>query len=267
MTVQCAEHARGRGTAVGGAGQAGRGSRRVWACLALVALVLGGAGTAAVRAASTSPVLYALAPSSIRARGLARMIGQTDPDVDVRAFRHFADLERALRTPSSGAVMALAPSLQALGANPVLQGTLRGQATQQYLVVSRRPMTHQDLATARIGVVDLVGRKRLPGFVSSILLLERPPKIRRVTRADDLLSVLALGMADCVLLPEQELTALNRVAQLEVYTLRLDSARVGYTAIAELGPFQSNILTRLERLSKKVLKVLGIDAWRAGATP
>ena len=51
-----------------------------------------------------------------------------------------------------------------------------------------------------IGVVDILGRKKMPNFVSEIV--NTKTKVKRVAKPEDLLSLLQFKMVDAILLPK-----------------------------------------------------------------
>src|SRR6185295_10518317 len=128
--------------------------------------------------------------------------------------------ERLQSSPPDAAI-APAPVLEAFGQAVKLQGTLRGQPTEPYILLSAQTLSLESLASKTIGSVDLVGRSDLPGFVGSVLHLPNSPRIQRVTKVEDLLQLLRFGKADAVLLPERLVAGLKAKTKMDVEVLKV----------------------------------------------
>ena len=83
---------------------------------------------------------------------------------------------------------------------PELQGTLDGSAFEEYLVLSEVEIQPSELGSLAIGCIDLVGRKKLPAFVASLLALSKEPEVLRVTKVEDLLQLLQFQRVRAILI-------------------------------------------------------------------
>lgn len=222
--------------------------------------------TGGVLLAQRGPTLFVFVPSLVRARALVDLLEEAMPGVEVVAFGRFADFLSAVKTLHPSAALSLADALDAVGLNADLRGTGEGGTEEPYVVLTHdENLTVATLGSARLGVVDVVGRKALPSLVQRLLGLTSPPSVRRVLKVGDLLPLLSLNLAGAIVVPDRLVSHLMSASRLQLRVLRPPGARLGRTALAyPEGKRVAAIQTGMQRLSKAALSALGIEGWEAG---
>jgi hypothetical protein len=232
----------------------------------VLTLLLGWAATQAASAQAPAAVaggatVYVFAVLDLRPHVLQKMLEDHMPGVSVTVFGRVGDFSSALVGSPPDAALALAPVLTSFDRRPELQGTLAGSAVEDYLVLSEARLEPEQLGKAKIGCIDLVGRKKLPAFVASVLGLAVEPEITRVTKVEDLLQLLQFQRADAILIAERFLPELSARTKMTFNTLRLPGAKVLRMAIAFPGNRRA-VEGLLRALPLDLLQRLGVDAWR-----
>ena len=215
----------------------------------------------AVHAGKDRGTVYVFPFTDMSPHTLQSMMSAAMPGVEVTVFGRVGDFKERLQSSAPDAAIAVAPVLEALGQQVKLRGTLRGQPTEPYVLLSAQALSVTALASKTIGSVDLVGRSELPGFVGSVLHLPESPKIQRVTKVEDLLQLLRFGKADAVLLPERLAPALRAQTKMNVEVLRVPGAAAARTAVAFPGN-RSNVESYVRALPQAVMRELGLDGWQ-----
>ncbi len=238
------------------------GTRRDFCCTAALLAWSGlqprsGLYSAALAAEGT---VYVFAITDLRPHALQKMFEVAMPGLSVMAFGRVGDFSRALEaTPPDGA-LAPAPVLESLGQNPVVQGTHGASPVEEYSILSEQPISLSQLGDKTIGCLDLLGRKKLPGFVASVLGLNVEPNLQRVTKVEDLLQLLQFRRADAILLPKRFVADMQAQSKMEFAVLAVPGAFVKRTAIAFPGN-RGAVETAIKALPPGLNYQLGVDGW------
>jgi hypothetical protein len=228
----------------------------------LVGSALAGAGVAlggsprTLEAAQLS--LYVFLHSLLEARALSRMFEAALPGVTVWVLTRSRDFS-GVRTRNPDAIVAVAPVLIANGFTPVLQGHKGGRPSESYVLLSTRSVTPSSVAS--VGAVDILGRKEMAEFVSS-LLGGNAPQIAPVTKLADLLALLQLGQVEAVLLPARHASALSSRTRLSLTVTRLEGKGVGLPAFHPSSAAGQRMKGAFTDLPSSLLQEIGVDSWR-----
>jgi hypothetical protein len=235
-----------------------RGRRRF-----LIDVLAGVAGAAVLTPAARADAgrVYVFAVLDLRPHVLEKMLEEQMPGVDVTVFGRVGDFSRALVEAPPDAALALSPVLTSFGLHPDLQGTLGGSPLEEYVVVSEEELQQGQLGSLAIGCIDLVGRKKLPAFVASVLGLSNEPEVMRVTKVEDLLQLLQFQRVRAILVAQRFLPELQARTKMQFNVLRLPSAKVLRMAMAFPGN-RAAVEGLLRGLSRDVIERWGVDAWQ-----
>ena len=228
----------------------------------LIGSALAGAGAALGGLPKTADAaqvsLYVFLHSLLEARALSRLFEAALPGVSVWVLTRSRDFSR-VRTRNPDAVVALTPVLVANGFTPALQGHKGGQPAEPYVLLSPRSVTPSSVKS--VGAVDILGRKEMAEFVSS-LLGGNEPQVAPVTKLADLLALLQLGQVDAVLLPARHASALTSRTRLSLTVTRLEGKGVGLPAFHPSSAAGQRLKGVFANLPSSVLQEIGVDSWR-----
>lgn len=231
-----------------------RRSMLVGSALAGAGVVLGGSP----RAMAAEPSLYVFLHSLLEARAFSRLFEGALPGVTVWLLTRSRDF-RMVRSRNPDAVVALAPVLLADGFTPALQGYKGGQASEPYVLLSTRPVTPGSVKS--VGAVDVLGRREMTKFVSS-LLGGNEPQVEPVTKLADLLTLLQLEKVDAILLPARHAKPLISRTRLSLTVTQLAGKGVGLPAFYPATAEGQRIKGLFANLPASLLNEIGVDAWR-----
>jgi len=228
----------------------------------LVGSALAGAGVALAsgsRAAEAAQLsLYVFLHSLLEARALSRLFEAALPGVTVWVLTRSRDFS-SVRARSPDAVIALRPVLVANGFTPALQGYKGGQPSESYVLLSTRAVTASSVTS--VGAVDILGRREMTEFVSS-LLGGNTPQVAPVTKLADLLALLQLGQVEAVLLPARSASALTTRTRLSLTVTSLEGKGVGLPAFSASSAAGQRLKSAFADLPTSLLQEIGVDSWR-----
>lgn len=167
---------------------------------------------------------------------------------------------RLRRELASGAdaVMASSFVLRGMGLAP----SLVAEGGGDYALASfTQGMTPGQAASGTVAVVDELGRKGTPPFVARILGVAEPPRVRRVTKVEDLLTLLQLGQADAIVVRPRHLTTLRARTRRTLHSIGLRAPAVALAVAFVDGGRRTTIEPRIRNLPGEARAELGITRW------
>jgi hypothetical protein len=227
-------------------------------------LLGGGAarGPGLARAQTPRPSLYVYLHTEIKSSSLEKALRQQLPGLDVTVFGRFRDFEEAVTRGQPDAVLALQPLLAMLAIPPTLQGLRGDRDWEPYVLMSEESAAEGGPSARVVGVVDLLGRTGTQQLVAR--MLGNPAvELRRVTKLEDLLTLLNLSAAGAVLVPGGAAKSLSERSRLRLRVHPLPDARVGLPALGvRKGELRDLLVRELMKLDADSLRLLGLDRWR-----
>jgi len=195
-------------------------------------------------------------------RAFGRELSLALSGFDVKVFGRLGDFKTAIKNEKPEVVLARTPVLINLGIEPAIQGIRNEQSTEPLVLLSVDSPVEMDTVTTKIvGVVDLLGRQGMTGFVSDVLKA-KPAKIKRTSKIQDLLGLLQSGAADAVLLPERFVETLKKDSKLDLRVTPLTDATVGLPAVAvSQGVSRESIAAAIRRIGANLSEKMGVDQW------
>jgi hypothetical protein len=178
----------------------------------------------------------------------------------VIAFVRVRDLEDVLPSyPSASIVTTAAYAGYLTGYSIRLKGKKR-DAQSKYLVVSAdSSITSANLASRRIGILDFLGREKIPRFVEAFGL--KPAALKRVSKREDLLSLMGMEAVDAVIVEAGDLAGLQRETKLRL-TVVMESKPVDHFPVLVVPTGgEEGAQQVLLKHSKPVLEILGVERW------
>jgi hypothetical protein len=179
----------------------------------------------------------------------------------VIAFVRVRDLEDVLPSyPHASIVTTAAYAGYLTGYSIRLKGKKR-DAQSKYLVVSAdSSLTSANLASRRIGILDFLGREKIPRFVEDAFGM-KPAALKRVSKREDLLSLMGMEAVDAVIVEAGDLAGLQRETKLRLSVV-MESKPVDHfpVLIVPIGG-EEGVQKVLLKQSKPVLEILGVERW------
>ncbi|PCI42982.1 MAG: hypothetical protein COB51_12170 [Moraxellaceae bacterium] len=200
-------------------------------------------------------------PTNIQAAELEKLLSKTCPNIQITVFPRVKDFMTQVAANKPVAILAMVPTIKHIATyKMILEGKRQGNSAESYLMVSvDKALDLTQLATSKIGVLDILGRKQMKVFMSS--LLGSSSKLKRVIKQEDLLPLLSFNSVDAIFVSESLYSELKANSQLNLVTTPLE-AKVGLASIASMEDTANSALVGCVMQWENGLKLsLGVDQW------
>lgn len=207
--------------------------------------------------------LYVFYPTVIRPNILEEKLSEACPGVDIVVFGRYKDFKEKVLKDNPDAVLTKTPLLeQLLHYDIKYRGLRNGSIRENYVLLSvDKPLSPQELTRIPIGAVDFLGRKEMNRFVKE--LLKVPPRLKRVTKIEDLLPLMTFKMAQGILITEKDISYFKEISKLNFIVTPLPRAMAGIAALAVKKNGNSPaILKAVKEMPAKTTKVFGVEKWK-----
>ncbi|MCB9650875.1 MAG: PEGA domain-containing protein [Deltaproteobacteria bacterium] len=208
--------------------------------------------------AGSRPRLVAYVPGK-SASSVQSALRSSLPGIQVDVVARAADLK-----PGTPADAILAPPSAASQAGLTTRLSAQGGGGR-YVLASFNPIPSKDaLPALTVAVVGELDRKAMPERVRSILGTANPPRLRRVTKPEDLLSSLQLGLAQAFLVRAEDFPALKqRTRQTLNEQTYSGGGGVGLVVAYVDGGRGETVGSALRSMTGQGASELGVQAWAA----
>lgn len=224
-------------------------------------LIAAGIGAALVLTAKVSAAgssVYVFAVNDRRARSVEQELSQALGGTTVTVFGRIADFVEGVQKNSPDVILAPELVLREINVPTVLHGTLGGETTEQYSVLTEKSRSVHNATS--IGAVDLLGRRGMPGLVQKLMGRSTTPKVIRVAKVEDLLPALTFNNAEAIILPSRLVGSLRSRTSMALAISEPDSARLGCLCAGGRGA--TGLAAALRAAPRDTLSQLGVDGWR-----
>jgi hypothetical protein len=205
--------------------------------------------------------LYVFVPANIRATVLERSLRESCPAIKITVFGRVKDFMNQVKTNHPIGILTLRPTMeQNIDYKLLVQGIRQGKTEEPYVFVSvGKEIDINNLTKLQVGVLDILGRKPMSKFMAKILKQE--VKIRRVTKQEDLLSLLSFSAVDAIFVSQSLYEELTERTQLELIATPID-IRIGLASMASSrGKNQKALIDCIVKFDKKTNAALGVEKW------
>ena len=220
--------------------------------------------TAEVSLAADSPSLYVYLPTDIRPIAFQKQLQSHFPGVQVTVFGRIRDFQKNIKKKPPNAVLSPGPVVELQkGMTSAVQGIRAGRKDEKYVLLSiGGEVDAKTVGGKVIGILDLLGRKRMGAFVAKILNSSKAPKLKRVTRIEDLLRVLQFKLAQAILVSERNAKALQKASKLDLQIKPVTGMKVGLPVIAFVkGKESKEIVKAAQKLKGDINVTMGVERW------
>lgn len=212
------------------------------------------------------PRLYVFLPSPMRPHAMQSRLIKAYPKWDITVFGRYKEFERQINNAPPDAILTLPVVADQFKTFQIkLKGARSGKADETCVLLSVNQAI-SPLATLNnpIGVVDLLGRRKMETFLSQKLGVEKV-RVRTVTKLEDLLSLLQFQDVDAIFVPKSIVEYYRERSRLNLIVNDLSSASIGLPIVAfkaaTVGEAESGI-DNLINLDEKLKELLGVDLWQ-----
>jgi len=193
-------------------------------------------------------------PNVVQAALQAKLAGN-----EVTVFGRLADFTAMVgQTPPDVILAPKALVDQFAGFKPFLKGSRKGATHEGAVLISTKPVNAGAMASVNLGVVGILDRAAMNGFVQGVV--GALPKLKLVTKVEDLLPLLTFGSADAILVGEDQVDDIKGRSQAALQTTEIDNGTIGLVVAAAKGD-AAKAESGLKGLGAAEKKMLGVDSW------
>ena len=220
-------------------------------------------GVSALAQAQRAPTLYVFVQSEVKAAPLERALTAKLGGLAITVFGKHRDLEQALSAAPPDALLAAEAVLTKQRIAPAIEGLRSDKSWEPYVLLFLENVTPDSLDGKTVGVVDMLGRDDMQTLVETVLGSKRI-KIKRVSKLEDLLSLLLFSAADAVLAGASAAQLIQQRSRLPLKAKEIMGSRLGLPAVGILNQHaRENVTRAVLSMDSTLNRMLGIERWRA----
>lgn len=202
--------------------------------------------------------IYVFFPSLTKPNAVQKALQAKCVGSDVTVFARLADFAAMVGKAPPDAIVAPKPLVEQFsGYKPFLKGTRKGAASEDVVLVSTKPVDPEGLRSLNVGVVGILEREAMDRLVQGAL--GSAPRLRIVTKLEDLLPLLTFGSADAILVGEGQVEDIKGRSRAELLTTS-GFGKVPLVVAASRGE-PGRVEASLKGLGLAEKKMLGVDGW------
>ncbi len=206
--------------------------------------------------------LYVFYPSTVRTQIMQKELTNALPGIDIRVFGRYRDFKAKTKADSPDAILSKPPVIKSLPKYSInLQGSKKSKTKEAYVllsVIQGTKLNPANMAGITVGAFDILGRKSMKKFIGKYL--KANPKIKRVSKVEDLLQLLTFNMVKAILIPKIHVKYFKEISKLHFVVTPVPKMQVGIIALAvKNNGNATNTLKAFTNISSKVKALLDVD--------
>jgi len=202
--------------------------------------------------------IYVFCPSMAKPNAVQAVLQAKCSGSEITVFGRLADFTAMVGATPPDVILAPKPLADQFPLfKPFLKGTRRGAPNEGAVLVSTRPIETGAVATLNVGVVGILDRAPMNALVQAAL--GATPRLKVVTKVEDLLPLLTFGSADAILVGEGQVEEIRSRTQASLESAPGPGRMPLVVAASKGDPGRTE--TALKSLGSAEKKMLGVDGW------
>jgi hypothetical protein len=208
--------------------------------------------------------MYVFYPTKARPQVVQDKLQKTYKNVMVTVFGRYIDFIKKIEIDPPTTILTKPKIIDQIGNYGIsLNGYRDGTRYESYMFVTLNKEINTATVTSEmtIGVIDILGRKGMKEFVGQFFQVQ--PKIKRVTKLEDLLPLLSFNMVEGILVEKIFIEYFKSTSKLNFNVTALPKKENG---IISLGTKQlKNEITITKILkdgNKEINELFNVDQWK-----
>jgi hypothetical protein len=208
--------------------------------------------------------LYIFYPSIARPQTIQDKVEKVFQGTTVTVFGRYNDFSAKIELEPPDMVITKPMLIKQLNSyTTVLNGYRNGKNEDSYVLLSiNQPVDLKNITSETlIGTIDIMGRNGMNTFVSQFF--PTIPKLKRVTKMEDLLPLLTFNMTAAVLIQEPAVSYFKTTSNLNFNVTPLPETKDGIVALGvKNGVDPGKIIAALKSVDKEVCSFFEVDLWK-----
>jgi hypothetical protein len=178
------------------------------------------------------------------------------------AFGRIKDLDATLSASPDAAIIASEPFFAYTPGYKISLGGKAGSAGEKYhIVAASKEITAQNIGEKKVGIVDFLGKDRLPLFIKDQFSVEIKI-LKRVNKEDDLLTMIGMEAVDAIIVSASQFKEIQSNTKLPLAIIASSSKTIGFASYGQKeGKEDENQKKALLKAPVPLLKEIGIEGW------
>ncbi len=216
-------------------------------------------------AVSSQEKLYVFYPSTLHFQSMQDSMTNSIQGINITVFDRYDSFAAKMKSEPPDAVITKPELIEEQFSNYIvsLKGERNGTTEGKYVLVSiEKPVPIESVNTETvIGVIDILGRAGMKSFSKQYFPLE--PKLKRVSKIEDLLPLLSFEFASGIMIENVFVDYFKSTSQLKFAITPLTGGKSGIIAFAiKKDGTAEKTLASLKKNDKKICDLFYIDQWK-----
>ena len=210
-----------------------------------------------------SDSLYVFYPIAERPNVIQTKLSEVFPGTDITVFGRVNDFATKIQESPPDAILSKPATIQMFGNYAIqLQGHRKGSTEEKFILLSvDKSIDTGNLSASTVGMIDILGRKEMIDFLNSFF--SSPPKLKRVTKMEDLLPLLTFNMCSAILIAEHSVDYFKSISKLNFVVTPTPDMKTGIIALAiKNGRNGDAIVKSAKEMKTDVNTLLEVDSWK-----
>jgi len=206
--------------------------------------------------------LYIFYPSTLRPVLMQQKMTEACPGIQIRVFGRFTDFETQVSADRPDAILTKYQVIRQIGGYSVLlKGSRKGETEESNILLSvDEKINLNSISSISIGMFDILGRDGMKKTAGSYFSQE--PRLRLVSKMEDMLQLLTLNMVKAILIPENQLTYFKELSNMNFAVTPLPNVKTGIIALAVRDGGSAGLSVKaLTGMDSKSMTMLEVDKW------
>ncbi len=207
--------------------------------------------------------LYLFYPTTTSSAAMQSQLKNSFPDIDLTVFARHKDFSSQVKlTPPDAVLTKLAVIKSLPDYTVIIQGSRSGSNIENYVLMSvDAAVDPGGLTDITIGVLDILGRYEMKNFVGEYI--KPTPKLKRVTKVEDLLPLLTFDMAKAILIPENQQDYFKSISNMNFVSVPVPGMKIGIVNLGvKQGANVDKIINAVKNMRAEDLALFEVDKWK-----
>lgn len=208
--------------------------------------------------------VYVFYPSVARPQSVQDKIQNGVQGIVVTVFGRYNDFTAKMELEPAQMIITKPALIQQFSGYEVkMSGARSGQTSESYVLLSINGGVDLTTVTSEtvVGTIDILGRSGMNDFAKQFFTAI--PKLKRVTKVEDLLPLLTFNMAAAILIQEPAIQYFMSTSNLNFAITKLPESKDGIVALAvKSGGSADKIAAVLKSADKELCSFFEVDLWK-----
>lgn len=205
--------------------------------------------------------LYVFFPTTVGSNYVQSQLEKACPGVTITVFGRYRDFSTDIKNQPPDAIIAKTLLVKTFNDYTIkLQGVRNNGTEEAFVLVSVKKKVDPKDAIS-VGVIDILGRKGMNEYLGNYFT--PMPKLKIVTKVEDLLPLLTFDMAQALLITEYHIDYLKKISELNFVVTPVPGMKGGIIALAlRNNGNTSAIPNAVKSMDAASNAILEIETWK-----